>query len=226
MKSIIIAVLVLLSGDSFANDQKTFAKNAIKTFGLVKYKSKHLKDPNFKIAASTIYTILANTQELRIHQMNGETDNQTFIHKDGHREAVFDKEGKAVESCPNKATYNYYHPFEAPLGHFTADILPWLMWGSCTDDVSTQEQRIEAYVLDFREGFDRNAANGNGFYLPNEFRFKKYGQREGIGFFLRALDIAGYNISNFVPANINNKDEQERFFSAIKSGMTVLIKNS
>ncbi|MBL4781299.1 MAG: hypothetical protein JKX92_03565 [Porticoccaceae bacterium] len=227
MKNLVIIItLILFSVTASADGSKSFAKEARKNFGLDNFKSKHLKDMNFKVATATIYTILENTQEFSIHQMDGATENKTFLHKDGHREAVFDKDGNAVEGCPNKATYNYYHPFQTPLGHFTADILPWLLMGSCRYDSSTLDQRVDAYVLDFRAGFERNLNNGNGFYLPEKFRFKKFGQSEAVSFFLKALDESGYDIENFSPKNINSKDEQERFFKAIELGFKKLLKNA
>jgi len=226
MNKLVVVLLVLLSISVEADDMKAFAKEAKNTFGLEKYKSKHLKNSEFKAAVATIYTILGNTQEFRIHQLNGEIENRTFLHKDGHREVVFNKDGTAVEGCPNKATYNYYHPYESPLGHFTADILPWLMWGSCRDDSSTIDQRLEAYMIDFRDGFERNNQAGNGFYLPSKFKFKKYGQSESVSFFLKALDEANYNINDFVPKNINNKDEQEIFFKSLEGGIKKLLEKA
>ncbi len=57
-----------------------------------------------------LYAILKNTYEVRIHQQNGAKDNQVYVHQDGHREAVFDKNGKLVQDGINDGSYNYYHP--------------------------------------------------------------------------------------------------------------------
>ncbi len=51
---------------------------------------------------------LMNTPEHYIHNFNGAEGNQVFVHKDGHREAVFDASGEPVTDCVNGPSYNYY----------------------------------------------------------------------------------------------------------------------
>jgi hypothetical protein len=58
------------------------------------------------IQISILYTILQNTTEVRIHQQNGAKDNQIYISPDGHKEAVYDKNGKLVKDGINDGSYN------------------------------------------------------------------------------------------------------------------------
>ncbi len=198
-------------------------KNSLNKFNLRILEEDDLNNSDIKLLTATIFTILTYTQELRIHQMNGETKNQVLLHKDGHREAVYSGDGSLVDSCPNKGTYNFYHPRKTPLGHFAADILPWLVEGSCKDDPSTVDQRVEAYVLDLMIGFDRALNSGHGFFLPVNFTFKEHG--ESIGFFLKAIERSRFDFNNFVPKNIQNKSKQKEFFKAIEDGFKALVNN-
>lgn len=77
--------------------------------------------------------------------MRGATGNKLFLHKDGHKEAVFDEAGNPVKDGINDASYNYAHPIEEPLNHFNMDILPWMLWGSSRSDPTSVEERVEAY---------------------------------------------------------------------------------
>ncbi len=88
---------------------------------------------------------LSCTSETRIHQMRGATGNKVYLHQDGHREAVFDAQGKRVQDGINDGSYNYAHPVEEPLKHFNRDILPWILWGASPSDPTTVEERLEAY---------------------------------------------------------------------------------
>lgn len=225
MKKAVFIVMLILPASAFADNNELFAEEFRRLFQLEKITTAQLKDSNFKMVVATIYTALKNTRETRIHQMGGEFENKVFLHKDGHREAVYDANGKLVTDCPNKGTYNYYHPHKIPLGHFTADILPWLLLGSCRDDSTTRSQRIEAYMFDFREGFKQIVTGGQEIMLPADFGFKSVGQSEAISFFLKALDQSGYNRSRISSGNYNNKDEREVLFKAIEDGFKNMLHN-
>lgn len=195
------------------------------------YDAQRLDDPSTRQFSAFIYTVLANTQELRTHQLNGETDNVVYIHDDG-REAVFRithdengaRAGEPVTDCLNMGSFNYFHPYKAPLGHFSGDILPWLMFGNCPDDPGSVEQRIEAYMLDFREGHARALARNEGFHLPRNFRFKETGQAETIGVFAKALEISGFDFDAYFPAKLHDPAEQEELFQALEQGIKELLR--
>ena len=92
-----------------------------------------------------VWRWLANTSENSIHQLRGQTGNKFYLHKDGHKEAVYDSEGKLVKDGINDGSYNYAHPVQEPLKHFNQDILPWILMGSSRKDPTTVNERIEAY---------------------------------------------------------------------------------
>ena len=45
----------------------------------------------------------------------------------------------------NDGSYNYAHPENDPINHFTRDILPWIFWGYSREDPTTIEERLVAY---------------------------------------------------------------------------------
>jgi len=102
-----------------------------------------------------VFLMLAQTQEFKIHQMRGATGNKVFLHKDGHKEAVFDKDGQLVKDGFNDASYNYAHPIRDPFGHYTKDIEPWMTYGASRKDPTSKKERIDAYVLDLEDGIIR-----------------------------------------------------------------------
>ncbi len=221
-----ISFLLFIVSSAYGSGVSRFAKSARKEFKLQKYGKKTLKDNSFKAKVATIFTVLANTQELKIHQMNGATGNQVFIHQESGAELVFDEFGNKVEDCENKGSGNYYHPLKFPLGHFIADILPWLMLGNCREDSTTIEQRIEAYMADLADGLDQAVFSGEGFYLPGGFNFKGYGQDETVSFFLKAIETSNFNLDSFVPNNINDSKLKEDFIKALEYGFKEILLSS
>ncbi|WP_438464090.1 hypothetical protein [Marinomonas sp. PE14-40] len=230
-----VILCLLYSVNSIADDKPEIPHQMRDMFELRALNAESLKDIETKINSATIFTILANTQELHSHQMNGEIHNQVYLHKDGHKEAVFkfdiDDNGKAIDGtgslvtdCINQASFNYYHPYEQPLGHFSVDTLPWLLWGNCRNDPSTKEQRVAAFIKDFSMGFERVISGKQGFYLPRNFSFSDSGQSETISFFLKALDTSGFEIASFLPKDIQNKEKQRLFISALEDGINILLK--
>ena len=101
---------------------------------------------------AAIYNWLAHTTERNSHQLRGATGNQTFLHTDGHREAVYDAQGQLVQDGINDGSYNYAHPSKDPLNHFAVDILPWLVWGTSKTDPTSLDERLQGYLLDLGEG--------------------------------------------------------------------------
>jgi len=226
MRTILGVLIFFLSLNVYSERMGGFPKEISKKLDLKSLEEKHLNDIELKAQAATIFTVLAHTQELRIHQMNGAEGNQVFLHKDGHKEAVYDNSGNLVKDCLNQGSYNYHHPYKFPLAHFTADIMPWLIYGNCRNDPSTREQRISAYVSDLRLGFEQVLKNNQGYYLPEKFNFQGYGQSVAVSFYLNALSKAGFDFKSFVPKNINNKEQQVQFFKALENGFSIMLKSA
>lgn len=102
-----------------------------------------------------IYNILKNTSEVYIHQQRGQYGNQVFLSEDGHKEAVFGPDGKLVQDGINDGSFNFFHPYNEPLGHFLVDILPWIHRGNSRNDPTSIEERIHSYVSDLEGGIRR-----------------------------------------------------------------------
>jgi hypothetical protein len=96
--------------------------------------------------------ILSHTSEIAQHNMNGVTDNVVYLHKDGHKEAVYDSSGNLVTDDENQASYNYYHPHKQPLRHFLCDTLPWILWGNTEKDSTSPSERLSAWWTDVKYG--------------------------------------------------------------------------
>ena len=108
-----------------------------------------------KAESAAIHLMLSQTHEVKIHQMRGATENQVFVHKDGHKEAVYNGKGNLVQDGINDGSYNYAHPEEDPFGHFVQDINPWLKMGMSREDPTSKQERIYAYMLDLEGGIVR-----------------------------------------------------------------------
>ena len=163
-----------------------YADVAHAKFRLAPIDDSALADPDTKIKIAFVHAALSKTTEVRIHQMRGASKNQVFVSPDGHSEAVIDENGKEVTDCANRASYNYFPAKHAPLEHFLFDMLPWIEWGNCAFDPTSQGERISAYLKDFRNGAI-GVFNGPPASLPVDFGFKAKGQAETAAFFLRAL---------------------------------------
>jgi hypothetical protein len=216
----------------------SYMKEIRQKFDLVRLKKKDLKDSEMKAQAAFIYTVLSNTNELRIHQMGGAINNRVFLGKENGRYefvAAFDLDengeiidgtGRHVNDCLNKGSLNYHNPTAAPLSHFAADILPWILWGNCENDPGTAEQRVTAYMLDFKEGFSATLSNNKGFYLPKRFKFNNEGQSETVAFFQKSLNSSGFKFNEFYPDKVSDPESQKQFFEALESGIQRLVKNA
>ncbi|MCK5861863.1 MAG: hypothetical protein KAH38_05225 [Candidatus Hydrogenedentes bacterium] len=132
---------------------------------------------------AVLYAILKNTHEVCIHQQMDAKGNQVYLSPDGHKEAVYDKNGKLVKEGVNQGSYNYFHPTEEPLYHFSFDISPWIMWGQSRTDSTTVRSRIYAYMGDL-EGGIRTAIKQK---KNPEVHWKSDGQIQAIAVFIRAI---------------------------------------
>ena len=133
---------------------------------------------------SILYAILQNTREVCIHQQNGAKDNTVYVGPDGHKEAVYGKDKKLVQDGVNDGSYNYFHPSEQPLRHFTADISPWIMWGQSRTDKTTVKSRIYAYMGDLEGGINRTLSQKK---IPT-IKAKEDAQLQALAVFIRAIE--------------------------------------
>ncbi len=132
-----------------------------------------------------IHHWLANTSEVRIHQLRGASENKMYLHKDGHREAVYDGEGKLVKDGINDGSYDYAHPSKEPLKHFSRDILPWITRGNSRTDPTIIKERLEAYSLALGEGLATAQVVPKKEFPEQEVEKSSL---QVIKFFLRVLD--------------------------------------
>lgn len=232
----IVFVLVVISAlASCATGPNQFGKSMVNKYGLDEYSIRNLDDPNFKARSAFIYTLLANTEELRIHQFNGETKNEVWVSNGatdsgGYAELVvkfkFDENGNRIDGtgahvrdCENMGSFNYKHPVYSPLGHFAQDILPWIEWGNCSGDTTSQEQRISAYVEDIEIGLERVIASGTGYVLPVNFSFSESGQAETIAFFIKAFELAEFELYPFIMEGASEPKSRKLFIASLEKGL-------
>lgn len=135
-----------------------------------------------------IYSIIQNTSEHYIHNLNGATGNVVYFHKDGHKEAVFDSDGKLVQDGINDGSYNFYDRTREPLKHFSFDTHPWIMWGNSKRDITSQQERIFGFLCDFELGLLKALeSKGELDNIPTD-HWDRLGQLQAISVFLLALE--------------------------------------
>jgi hypothetical protein len=135
--------------------QRSMAKRFRDLFDLTKTIERIESGTVPKRELAILFLVLRNTSEVEIHKMRGAEKNQVYLGPDGKREAVYDANGKLVRDGINDGSYNYFHPSDDPLRHFTFDILPWLMAGQSQRDPTTVEERTRAYAPDVYAGLIR-----------------------------------------------------------------------
>ena len=64
--------------------------------------------------------------------------NVKYVSPDGHKEGVYNHEGKLVGG-----SYNYGSPIHRPMEHLVKDVVPWIVFGSTENDTSTALQRTK-----------------------------------------------------------------------------------
>jgi hypothetical protein len=127
------------------------------------WKSPELKSIHFdykytpsQYEVNAVFFILGHSSEVHIHQMRGEDKNQVFVRTEkengGYAEAVYDKNGDLVTSSYNEGSFNYYLYDVEPLKHFSADMLPWLVYGNAKDDPTSFNERLYYYLNDLDRG--------------------------------------------------------------------------
>lgn len=208
-------------------------------YGLNKYTHVSLSNFEFKTKIAFIYTLLANTSELRTHQFNGEIYNEVWLSKKptesgGYAEGVFrfehdetgnkiDGTGTLVKECENMGSYNYKHPVKKPLGHFALDTLPWIELGNCREDTTTKKQRISAYVKDIELGLERIIQSNLPYVIPANFKFGEIGQSETVAFYIKLLESRDFDLYSFVMTGQSNRKERIKFYSILEQGLVDTI---
>lgn len=236
----LIFSFVFLSLVGCAHGPDYFASSMKNEYGLNIYSVEDLSDPKVKVESAFIYTLLANTSELRVHQMNGAFGNEVYVknekYKGGYPELVIhferDEQGEKVDGagvivrdCENKGSFNYKHPHFEPLGHFSQDSLPWMRWGNCPEDTTTQEERVEAYTWDVRESLEGLILKNSGYYLPVGFSFSESGQSETVAFLLAALKSSDLDLYDFVMNHQWEESERFRFYQALENGINQMLSS-
>ena len=141
---------------------------------------------------SIIYFIMDNTEEYHIHCMRGEDQNQVFVHNDG-TVVVVDKNHHQVTNY-NRGTIRIARKSD-PIGHFILDTLPWLNFGVDSNDPTTIEERLEAYLKDMQ-----NAIFVFLFHRRNDplkqikYSDLRQGDKEACHFFYQMLFNDSYKI--------------------------------
>lgn len=64
--------------------------------------------------------------------------NVKYVSPDGHREGIYNHEGKLVGG-----SYNYSSPLDNKVGHLVNDVIPYVRWGSSPKDQTTALKRTE-----------------------------------------------------------------------------------
>ena len=208
-------------------------------YGLNQYNHTSLSNLELKTKAAFIYTLLANTSELRTHQFNGEIHNEVWLSKKptksgGYAEGVFhfehdesgnkiDGTGTLVKTCENMGSYNYKHPAKKPLGHFALDTLPWIELGNCREDTTTKHQRIIAYVQDIEIALERIVESKQAYVIPINFNFSETGQSETVAFYIKLLELNEFDLYSFIMSGQSIKQERVKFYSFLKQGLVNTI---
>ncbi|PCJ19743.1 MAG: hypothetical protein COB04_05395 [Gammaproteobacteria bacterium] len=224
---------------SCATGPNQFASAMNGKYGLNKYTHTSLTNLELKTKAAFIYTLLANTSELRTHQFNGEIFNEVRLSRKptesgGYAEGVFrfehDESGNKingtatlVKACENMGSYNYKHPVKKPLGHFALDTLPWLELGNCREDTTTKQQRVTAYVQDIELALERIVESKQAYVLPTNFDFSESGQSETVSFYIKLLELNEFDLYSFIISGQSIKQERVKFYSSLEQGFVSTI---
>jgi hypothetical protein len=136
-----------------------------------------------------LYTILQNTNEHYIHNMNGVTSNRVFLSTDGHNEAVYNRKGNLVKDGINDGSYNYASPKDEPLIHYLIDINPWIFLGNSKTDSTSKQERLFYYLSDLEYGIKRALFLNKAGELNENIEFSK-NQKAALALFLQLIDIS------------------------------------
>lgn len=135
-----------------------------------------------------IYLVLRNTPEYYSHNLNGVTGNKVYVHKDGHKEAVYDKNGKLVQDGINDGSYNYFDRNKEPLKHFSFDTNPWIIWGSSPKDPTSKKERIFAFVSDLEAGLRKSLEQKDQLKDIKKDKWDREGQIQALAIIIMAQE--------------------------------------
>jgi len=166
---------------------KNFVNDSIKQFKLQEIVKKMQANQVSTEQQWLIFNILKHTNEIYIHRQRGAVDNQIFLHKDGHKEAVYNKENKLVKDGINDASYNYARPRKEPLRHFVFDIHPWIVYGASKTDSTSPPERLHAYVADLANGMHRAIHAKKSWQAESKPLWKEDGQVQTLAIFLEVI---------------------------------------
>ena len=164
------------------------SKPFVRRHKLKRFDSTYFDSEENRWKANFVYVLLANTYEVNIHQMNGESGNRVFTHKDGHSEAVYDANGDLVTDCANMGSYNYHPMQKEPLLHFANDSWPWLAWGNCREEPTNSDQRIEAYLKDLKSSAELLFSHADELQTPSVIELREKDRWQTVALFFKIMD--------------------------------------
>lgn len=223
-KMIIILLLYCISNYCFSRDIGN--SDSIHKLEVIKQSIVTKKIDSKKIAI--IYLFLKNNPEVHIHNLKGAKGNVVYLSKDGHQEAVYDKNGILVKDNINRGSYNYASPIDKPLDHFILDIQPWIEWGNSPDDITTKEERILAYVEDLVEGVVITLPLKKELKKLSKIKWKKE-EIETLAIFYQIIELGKIEkIFSLYDMKINmiTKEDINEVFEGLKKGFSDIYLNN
>jgi hypothetical protein len=203
--------------------QLTATGNQIaKTFRIDPLDDSELDNEAVRQHVAILVAWLANTSEIEIHRTGGAGDNEVYVSKDGHHEAVYDASDKLVADGVNDGSYNYAHPYLDSLGHFSVDILPWIELGASQQDPTTKQARLEAYLKDLRQGLHR-VASGPIPVLNKDFNWRELRRDVPVRLFRMALFRSGQKLSDVLPADEYDAESLDKWFDEFSQAFNDLV---
>ena len=216
------------SGQLTGKSQNRFVA-ALRLSEEIASKADHLKTgESANSAVAKVVFLLSNTYETEVHRMQGQKENETYLHKDGKQEAVYDKNGKLVKDGINDGSYNYYHPKKDSLRHLTFDMAPWIMLGASRKDPTSLKERVHAYSAEIFAAISRIRKDGKSEGEEHESTLEKLGEAEAAAMILMAIEKG--SADNFLKALDSNHDLTDdqliKLVNAFESGLLSLLKDT
>ena len=110
-----------------------------------KGKEFEFEDNYFKYTEDVLKDNYITDVPANCHQFSAENygDHIKIMTADGRYEEIYNKNtGDLITDPRDIGTYNYCHPITNPIGHFFADVLPWILWGNSEDDSTNIFERV------------------------------------------------------------------------------------
>ena len=229
MNKIYIAILLVVSFLANANaqltqrDQRDFVSSLLRITDASATTDQLETGQLNRDTITKIVLLLANTNETEIHRMSGQHENKTYLHKDGKKEAVYDKSGKLVKDGINDGSYNYFHPQNDPLRHFTFDITPWIQFGTSRKDPTSMEKRIHAYSADIFAAVSRIRKKRLTAGDKDVNDLKQIGQVEAVSIILNSIEKG--DAQDLLKAlDANNEFSDDKLIETVKAFERGMLK--